>query len=91
MKYQGQKFDGATYDHTRDSMRLGSQLERVYSYMKDEKWHSLNAIAKACDAPHASVSARLRDLRKPKFGSHKLHRKLAGKGLYLYRLEVPER
>lgn len=89
MRYQGELvFDGAVYDHDRDNVRLTGQLNRVFEYMKDGKWRTLNEIAEATDAPHASVSSRLRDFRKPKFGGYEVEREYIGKGLYQYRLLV---
>lgn len=57
--------------------------------MLDGVWRTLPEIASAIGAPEASVSARLRDLRKPKFGGFDVGRKARGdasEGLYEYRL-----
>lgn len=79
-------FDGATYEHCRDSARLGRELGRVWDCMKDGRWRKLRDISDATGAPEASVSARLRDLRKERFGSHVVERRYLDRGLWEYRL-----
>lgn len=78
--------DGATYDHARDARRLAGQHARVLACMKDGRWRTLAAIAAATRDPEASISARLRDLRKERFGAHTVERRHAGDGLFEYRL-----
>lgn len=79
-------FDGETYIASRDHSRLNSQLNKVFNYMNDHGWHSLDEIAQAVGCPQASVSARLRDLRKSKFGGYTIDRTYIDNGLYHYRL-----
>jgi len=62
-------FDGNTYDHEADHDRLAAQLRRVYLLMLDDEWHTLAEIARRTNDPQTSVSSRLRDLRKEKFGA----------------------
>jgi hypothetical protein len=62
------QFDGDTYDDEQDAERLGRQLDRVRQVMSDGQWRSLKQLAKETGSPEASVSARLRDLRKDKHG-----------------------
>ena len=91
MNLQGElRFDGATYDHARDSARLGEQMLAVLSVMADGQWRTLAAIASETNAPEASVSARLRDLRKPRFGGYTVNREYIRRGLYQYQLLVRE-
>ena len=71
-------FDGVTYDPARDKARLTRQLERVYEVVRHGDWHTLASIASITGAPEGSVSARLRDLRKEKFGSYDIRRKRVG-------------
>jgi hypothetical protein len=78
--------DGATYDHQRDGERLHKQHNRVLALMRDQAWRTLSEISDATGDPPASVSARLRDLRKPKFGAHTVERKYIGDGLFVYRV-----
>ena len=89
MTFQAElRFDGQTYDPDQDHDRLKRQLTAVWAYMRDAEWHSLAEIAHMVQAPEASVSARLRDLRKAKFGGYRVERQRVreGRGLYHYRL-----
>lgn len=79
-------FDGKTYDHQRDSSRLGEQMRAVFELMKDGKERTLLEISHGTGAPESSVSARLRDLRKQRFGGHTVHRQYIRSGLFSYRL-----
>lgn len=80
--------DGTTYQHERDGRRLHHQHNRVLAFMRDGHWHTLAEIHQATGDPEASVSARLRDLRKPQFGSHVIDRRFIRRGLHAYRLVV---
>lgn len=84
----GLHFDGATYDHARDCTRLAEQTQAVFAIMKDGQYHTLSDIARMTGAPEASVSARLRDLRKPRFGGHTVNRQYVRRGLFQYQLLV---
>lgn len=75
-------FDGETYDPNLDGARLAAQLHEVYRATIDGRWRTLEQIARIVAGkksvplalvPTQSVSARLRDFRKPKF-----QRKLGG-------------
>jgi hypothetical protein len=80
-------FDGRTYEPALDHKRLTGQLGRVYETISDGIWRSLGELAMQADGTEASVSARLRDLRKPRFGSHTIDRRRVGtSGLFQYRL-----
>lgn len=79
-------FDGETYDEVRDHARLAKQIGKVEALMRDGKWRTLAQIANETGAPEASISARLRDLRKPKFGGHEIAREYVDRGLYRYRM-----
>lgn len=78
--------DGSTYLHSRDGKRLHAQHHRVLAFMRDGRWHTLEAISEATGDPEASVSARLRDLRKDRFGAHLIERRYVRRGLFEYRL-----
>jgi hypothetical protein len=80
------RFDGATIQPARDDDRLRVQLGRVKRLMADGHWRTLNDIALAVGAPEASVSARLRDLRKQKFGGYIVEREFVSRGLWKYRV-----
>lgn len=81
-------FDGATYDHDRDGQRLSEQYISVFNLMRDGVWRTLKAVADSVSAPQQSVSARLRDARKERFGEHVVNRRYVGDGLYEYQLQV---
>ena len=79
-------FDGGTYDKDRDGSRLSAQIRRVHAFMQDGQWHRLAEIADNCGGTEAGVSARLRDLRKMRFGNHTIEREYVSRGLWHYRL-----
>lgn len=81
-------FDGKTYDPALDHNRLNKQLGRVWSIMSYESWHTLDYLVQHAGGTTASVSARLRDLRKEKFGGYKVNRRRISGGLFEYQLEV---
>jgi hypothetical protein len=85
-------FDGLTYDAHDDRERLSGQYERVWNVMADGHWRTLAQISEATGDPQASISARLRDFRKPRNGGHRLdaRRMEGGHGLYMYRLLLAE-
>src|SRR5882672_407827 len=80
--------DGSTYVHERDGQCLALQHNRVLAVMRDGREHTLAEISLITRNPEASVSARLRDLRKPRFGGHNIQRRYIERGLFTYRLEA---
>jgi hypothetical protein len=82
------RFDGATFDVAEDGDRLRAQLQRVKRLMGDHAWRTLAEIEAATGYPQASVSARLRDLRKSKFGGLTVERRRVdgARGLFEYRV-----
>ena len=82
------RFSGADYRAERDQARLSTQLERVKDAMIDGQWRKLQEIADLAQAPQSSVSAQLRNLRKPEFGSWLVDRRHIDRGLYEYRLRA---
>ena len=83
----GHDFDGATYDPRLDRARLNRQTEAVLRFMSDGRWHTLPEAHEALGEPEASISARLRDLRKARFGAYVVERRRRSPGLFEYRLE----
>jgi len=84
-------FDGATYERAHDKARLTGQCLRVFTAMSDGRWRTLAEIEAATGDPQASISARLRDLRKEKFGGYEVQRRARGErenGLFEYQLIV---
>jgi hypothetical protein len=87
------RFDGQTFDRARDADRLGCQLASVRAWMLAHQWQTLAEIARGVgysDAAVASVSARLRDLRKRRFGGYAVERRRRTTGTWEYRVTRPE-
>jgi hypothetical protein len=85
-KLEPDAFGGESYDPQRDFYRLHGQLRRVYEVMKDGQWHSVNELVASAGGTAASITARVRDLRKQKFGARLVERKHVKAGFFLYRL-----
>lgn len=81
-----ERFDGATYEADQDCARLTGQLLDVYALLKNGGWWSLRELSNYAGCSEASASARLRDLRKTRFGSHVIDRKRVEGGLFAYRM-----
>lgn len=81
-------FDGESFDPIHDRNRLGGQLKRVFELMSDGEYRTLDQIESSCGGSVASVSSRLRDLRKARFGGHQVIRRRITGGLFEYRLVV---
>jgi hypothetical protein len=91
-------FDGATYSPVFDYERLCGQNRKVYDLMRDGNWRTLYEIETGirdldpqARISQASVSARLRDLRKPRYGAHTVNRRPRGErsaGLFEYQLII---
>jgi hypothetical protein len=84
-------FDGSTYEPAHDKRRLARQQLRVFGALKDGGWWTLAEIHAITGDPEASISARLRDLRKTRFGHHVVDRRRRGeaaRGIWEYRLMV---
>jgi hypothetical protein len=61
--------------------------------MSDGEWRTFKqlineAAVQGVYPSENGVSARIRDLRKPKFGGHRVDKKRISGGLYAYRLVV---
>ena len=83
-------FGGTTYDPRLDAERLAAQLVAVRELMLDGRWRTLADIERETSAPQASVSARLRDLRKKRFGAFTVvaDRAHGASGLWRYRVSA---
>lgn len=68
-------FDGGTFVPERDAERLSGQMRRVFDLMRDGRWRKVEDIMRAIGGSHPSIQARLRDLRKPKFGAFTVERR----------------
>jgi hypothetical protein len=80
------EFLGSTYNEERDRSRLSIQLNRVRVIMGDSQWHTLAELEDKLGHPQASISARLRDLRRPIHGGFTVERRYVRRGLFEYRL-----
>lgn len=87
-------YDGASFDPAKDEVRLNRQQAAVLEVMRDGGWRTLEMIQRHLRVHHelhaseASISARLRDLRKPQHGGHTIDRERLKEadGLWRYRL-----
>jgi hypothetical protein len=79
------QFKGETFDPKRDGKRLEGQLDKVRALMLRNvgRWFTLAFISEVTDAPEASVSARLRDLRREGLT---IERRYVRRGLWEYRV-----
>lgn len=85
------RFDGAAFDPALDQARLTKQLGRVFDLMRDGCWRTLREISAGTGDPESSISAQLRHLRKPRFGSYTVQKRrcdLPESGCFEYRLLV---
>lgn len=78
--------DGETFNRARDLYRLNDQALDVWTFMADGKPHLPREIEAGTGHEWASISARLRDFRKQKYGGHTVERVGLGNGLFSYRL-----
>jgi hypothetical protein len=81
-------FHGETYEAGKDYTRLRNLADRVFDVMSDGQWHTIDGVQKLTGGSHGGTAARIRDLRKEKFGAHIVERRrVAGhNGLHEYRL-----
>ncbi len=84
---------GPAYEREHDERRLRTQLEVIRDVMLSAAecgaWLTLREIEGLTRYPQASISAQLRHLRKPAFGSYivaKRRRGHPGQGVWEYRL-----
>lgn len=87
----GTAFDGETYSQELDQERLSSQYWRVWTVMSRGGWWTLAEIAHQSQAfgykdTEAGISARIRDFRKARNGSHRVFRELRRPALWEYQL-----
>jgi hypothetical protein len=80
-------FDGPALEK-QDTQRLGKQSKAVLDLMRDSQWRTLREIANNIGVhSDASVSARLRDFRKKRFGAYTVNRrKTEIEGLFEYQV-----
>ncbi len=84
-------FGGKTIEPV-DIPRLHKQLEAVYDIMRLGNWITLPELQEQIpEATTQSLSARIRDFRKAKFGGYLVERRRITGGLFAYRLDVLQR
>lgn len=66
-------------------------VERCRLLMADGAWWSISAMAVALKCSECGASARIRDQRKAKFGGHKIVKRAAAGGIFLYRMDPRKR
>ena len=81
-------FGGSTYNAEQDRQRLSGALRCVRELMSDGEWHTIVEAARKCRCSQNGAAARIRDLRKERFGGHKVVPRRIGPGLYEYRLII---
>jgi hypothetical protein len=82
-------FDGVEYSSGHDFRRLTGQLKDIMDVMGGGDWYTLSQIEMLTGHPSASISAQLRNLRKPRFGGYTVERRARGDrayGLFEYRV-----
>lgn len=79
-------FDGPTFSAALDGERLTTQFHRVEHALSDGRWWTLRDLQQAVGGSEAGISARLRDLRKQRFGGRTVERRRVSGGLWEYRL-----
>lgn len=83
---------GPAYDKRHDGARIHHQHEEIRDWMLGHSgWRTLAEISGALGYPESSVSAQLRHLRKPQFGSYQVpKRRRNRRGLWEYRVLRPQ-
>jgi len=81
----GRIFGGAAYEPSLDRARLSVQVERIRGFMLGVEWRSLREIKIALENihaptlfPEASISAQLRNLKKPPYFYRLMKRRRVG-------------
>lgn len=86
------RFDGSDIKPERDNARLSGQIQRVYDVMSSGRYMTHAQIRLAIrgkfgvEDKETSISAQVRNLRKPRFGGHTIQSRHIKNGLYEYRI-----
>lgn len=88
------RFDGETFEQDKDGARLTGQLRIVLALLSDRQWWTLRRLVAEAKSLYGvvcsegGVSARIRDLRKVRFGAHEVERRRAASsdGTHEYRM-----
>ena len=70
------------------------QNARVHLILLDGLWHTPRELKEKCMGSEDSITARIRDLRKPSFGSYRIEKRRTkdrkAMGLWEYRMVPPK-
>lgn len=80
-----QPYAGSTLDQA-DLPRIEFLVERVRKQLLRGEWLTLAYLSAVCKGSEASVSARIRDLRKEQWGGYFVEKKRLESGIWLYRI-----
>lgn len=69
-----------------DLPRIEFLVERVRKQLLRGEWITLAYLSAVCKGSEASVSARIRDLRTKRHGSHTVERRRLDSGIFEYRI-----
>ena len=81
---------GPAYDESKDGKRIKKQHEVIRDFLLQHRsWFTLAELRGLLQYPEASISAQLRHLRKPKFGSYRVEKQRRHGGTWEYKLFPP--
>jgi hypothetical protein len=83
------RFSGADYVPRRDDARLLRQVDHIREIVLSAGWYSVPDIARLTGYSENSVSAQLRNLRKPSHGSYRVEGARFPDGVWRYRVLPP--
>lgn len=63
-----------------------TQMHQILATLRSGDWLTLPELNEKTGAPVASISAQLRNLRKPEYGSHRIDRRRRAGNLFEYKL-----
>ena len=82
---------GPSYDEKLDGKRIMKQRDMIKVFMLvTGGWWTLAEISEILHDPEASISAQLRHLRKPQFGSYKVEKRRRTQGTWEYKVYAKE-
>lgn len=82
--FQPVRFDSGVRLEQADHVRLGAQIARVKAVLETGRWYTVPDLQDAIwerfrvRDPEPSLSAQIRNLKKPKHGGHEIERKREG-------------
>lgn len=61
---------------------MAKQVDEIRDFLSSGCWYTIDEIVRMTSYAPQSVSARLRDLRKPEFGGHTISRRPVPDGVF---------